>query len=172
MKLQPNPSENGSAMIEFAVSTIVFFMLMLGCIGIAMAFYSYEVVNEYARDASRYAIVHGNGCSYLGADGKTIESCSIGAGDTTGPPPTVGPADAALLAYINNEIYPGIHAGSLSVATTYTHAPGLTSCFATNCNGGGDQVTVTVSYPYLYAIPFIPQRSFTMNATSTMIISQ
>jgi Flp pilus assembly protein TadG len=150
-------------MIEFALSVIVLVVLVFGCIGVAMAYYTYEVVNQYARDASRYAIVHGN--AFLKGDGT---SCNIGTGGTS----STAPANVALGAYLNHEIYPGINGANLQVTTNYTHAPGLTSCFATNCNGGGDQVTVTVSYPYLYHLPFIPQRNFTMFGSSTMVISQ
>lgn len=145
-------------MIEFLISVIVLITLIFGCIAVAMAFYSYEVLNEYARDASRYAMVHGNACN-----SPINGNCSIGTGTN---------ANSALKTYLNNQIFPGINGNNLVVTTTYTHAPGLTGCYATNCNGPGDQVTVAISYAYLYVIPFIPQRSFTMHANSTMIISQ
>ncbi len=121
-----------------------------------MALYTYEVVNEYARDASRYAIVHGTGC--IKSDGS---SCSIDSAPNT-----------ALKTYLNNQIFPGINGGNLTVTTTYGPPPGLTSCLGASCNSAGNQVTVNVAYPYLYRIPFVPQRSFTMHGTSTMIISQ
>lgn len=154
----PRPSEHGAAVIEFLASVIVLFTLIFGCIAVSMAFYTYEVINEYARDASRDAIVHGNGCNSL-----SNGACSIGTGAT---------ANSALKTYLNHEIFPGINGPNLSISTTYAHGPGVTTCYAANCNGSGDQVTVTVSYPFLYAIPFVPQRSFTMNARSTMVISQ
>jgi Flp pilus assembly protein TadG len=154
----PHASEQGAATVEFTISVIVLFTLVFGSIVVAMAFYTYEVINEYARDASRYAIVHGIGCS-----SPINGNCSIGTGAA---------ANLALKTYLNNEIFPGINGNNLHVVTTYAHAPGLTTCFANNCNGAGDQVTVTVSYPYLYAVPFIPSQSFTMYASSTMVISQ
>jgi Flp pilus assembly pilin Flp len=167
----PHPSERGAAAVEFALSAIVLFGLIFGCITLALAFYTYEVVNGYARDASRYAIVHGNGC--------VVNSCNIGLGDnfyipSGGGSETSGtaPADTKLFAYLNNEIFPGINGTKLTVATAYGTSPAEFSCSVPNCNGAGDQVTVTVSYPYLYAIPFIPQQSFTMSASSTMTISQ
>lgn len=154
--------EQGVGSVEFAFSAIVVFTLLFGVIGLAMAFYSYEVVNEYARDASRYAIVHGAACIAQ----PSGSSCSIGTGST---------ANTALKTYLNNQIYPGINGANLTITTTYAMAPGATQCTtypSTTCNGPGDQVTVSVAYPYLYALPFIPQRSFTMHASSTMIISQ
>ena len=160
----PHPSEHGAVAIEFALSIIILVILIFGCIGVAMGFYTYEVVNEYARDASRYAIVHGNGC-IIKSGGNAGNSCSIGTATT----PT---ANAALKTYLNNQIYPGINGNNLTVNATYTHGPGATICSVAACNGAGDQVTVQVTYPYLYSIPFIPQNSFTMSATSTMVISQ
>lgn len=155
-------SEVGAAAIEFAVSAIVLFMLVFGCIGLAVAYYTYEVINQYARDASRYAITHGNGCTIETA-GSVGNSCSIGTGTT---------ANSALKTYLNTEILPGINGGNLAVTTTYTHAPGATTCTNANCNGAGDQVTVLVTYPYLYNLPFVSSNSFTMHGTSTMIIAQ
>lgn len=158
VRTHPLPSEQGAAAIEFTISVVVLFTLIFGCIAVALAFYTYEVLNEYARDASRYAIVHGNGCN-----SPINGNCSISTGAT---------ANTALTTYLNHQIFPGINGTKLTVTTSYTTAPGLTTCFATNCNGAGDQVTVKISYPYLYAVPFVPQRSFTMNASSTMIITQ
>jgi Flp pilus assembly protein TadG len=160
MQTRPHQSEEGSTMLEFAFSAVVFFILLFGTISVMMAFYIYEVVNQYARDANRYAIVHGADCTASGS------SCSIGTGST---------ANTALKTYLNNQIYPGINGANLTVSTTYAMAPGAGQCTtypATTCNGPGDQVTVTVTYPYIYHVPFIPQRSFTMQGTSTMIISQ
>ena len=116
-------------MIEFLVSVIVLVTLLFGCIGIAMAFYTYEVVNQYARDASRYAIVHGNACN-----SPINGNCSIGTGGDSS-----APASRALKTYLNNQIFPGINGANIAVSTAYTHAPGLASCFVpTDCNGPGD----------------------------------
>lgn len=170
----PCDSERGAAMIEFAISAIVLFTLVFGTIAVAMGFYTYEVINQYARDASRYAIVHGAGCNSP-ANGN----CSIGVGDNYYTPqgggtetPGTAPADTRLTSYLNNELFPGINGTQLAVTTAYAPGPGAASCSIANCNGAGDQVTVTVSYNYLYAVPFIPSRTFTMYGSSTMIISQ
>ena len=80
---------------------------------------------------------------------------------------------AALKPFLNNQIYPGINGNNLTVNTTYAPGPGAGSCSNPGvCNGAGDQVTVQVTYPYLYNIPFVPRNSFTMNGSSTMVISQ
>lgn len=155
------PSERGAIAIEFAISAIILSIIVFGCIGVALAFYTYEVVNQYARDASRYAMVHGSNCNSQ----TTGSSCSIGTGST---------ANSDLKSYLNNEIYPGINGNNLQITTTYGPGPGASSCNGPGgvCNGPGDQVTVQVSYQYLYNIPFIPQRLINMQGTSSMVISQ
>lgn len=172
-RLPLRDSERGSSMLEFALSTVILFTLILGSIVVCMAFYTYEVTNQYARDASRYAIVHGAGCSYV--SGGKAASCSI----ATSCSPNAGAtayvctgANTALATYLNNEIYPGINGNNLVVSTSYAKAPGATQCTVTDCNGAGDQVTVTVTYPYLYTVPFIPSRLIHMSGNSTMVISQ
>ena len=162
----PPPSERGSIAIEFALSVIILAILIFGTIGVAMGFYTYEVVNEYARDASRYAMVHGAGC-IIQSGVNAGNSCAIG-------PATTPTANTVLMTYLNHQIYPGINGPTLQVTTTYAHGPGATICNAplTGCNGTGDQVTVSVTYQYLYNIPFVPARFINMNGTSTMVISQ
>ncbi len=160
--LHSHPSERGSIAIEFALSVVILAVLVFGCIAVAMGFYTYEVVNEYARDASRYAIVHGNGCTK-----PDTTSCSIGTGGGQS-----APASVALKNYLNNQIYPGINGNNLLVTTTYALGPGATVCSVPACNGAGDQVTVSVQYQYLYNIPLIPARLINMNGVSTMVISQ
>jgi Flp pilus assembly protein TadG len=156
-------------MLEFALTAVIVFTLIFGCMVLALGLYTYEVVNQYARDASRYAMVHGAGCQEA-AHGNA--SCSICTG--VAPAASCSTANAALKTFLNSELYPGINGSNLSVNAVYGLSPAETAncTVPTTCNGTGDQVAVTVSYPYLYAIPFVPRRSFTMNATSTMTISQ
>lgn len=46
-------------MAEFGVVAVVFFTLLIGIIEMAQAVYSYSSVSAAAREAVRYAIVHG-----------------------------------------------------------------------------------------------------------------
>ena len=103
-------------MLEFAFSAVILFILLFGSIGVTMALYTYEVVNQYARDASRYAIVHGDDCSIPP--------------DFTPPAPSAqaerphAPANVALKTYLNHQIFPGINGANLTVTTAYAIAPG------------------------------------------------
>ncbi len=51
--------ERGQAMIESAVTTMVFFLLVLGVVEFGRVMYTYHSVCHAARMGTRYAIVHG-----------------------------------------------------------------------------------------------------------------
>lgn len=148
-------SEEGSSIFEFALTFIVVMGLIFGIMQLCLAFYTYQVVNEYAREGARYAIVHGSNC-FL-ANGTT--SCH-------------NDSNAQLQTVVQNYGYPGITASNVSVTATNTFAPGQTACLTASCQGTGDQITVTVTYPYTLSVPFIPSKIWTMSSSSTMIISQ
>jgi hypothetical protein len=147
--------DQGSSIVEFALTIVVVMSLLLGVMQICLAFYTYEVMNEYARAGARYAIVHGSNCLLPGGG-----NCQAGQG---------APSVSTVVQGYN---YPGIKPASLTVTPSNTFAPGQTKCLTTGCLGTGDQVTVTVSYTYKLAVPFIPSKSWTMSSSSTMIISQ
>lgn len=147
-------NEDGSSIVEFILVFLVVMELLFGVMQLCLAFYSYEVISEYARAGARYAMVHGSTC--LLANGSSCYN------DT----------DAELQAVIRSINYPGITTSNVVVTAGHTFAPGRTSCLTASCLGAGDQITVNVAYAYKLSIPFIPAKSFTMSSTSTMIISQ
>jgi Flp pilus assembly protein TadG len=148
--------DDASSIVEFALITAVVMSLLLGVMQICLAFYTYEVINEYARAGARYAIVHGSNCAFPNGS-----SCQAG----TGSNPT-------LQTVVRGFGYSGINSSNVTVTSSNTHAPGQTSCLTTGCLGTGDQVTVTVTYAYKLAVPYLPTKSWTMSSSSTMIISQ
>ena len=144
--------ESGSSIVEFAMASIILFTLVFGVMAICLALYSYNVVSEAAREATRYAIVRGSKCN-------SFTDCNI---DQTG-----------LQTYVQGIGFPGITPSSLTVAATATSATG-TVCTATltPCNKPGNPVQVTVTYTFPLVIPFVPSRTLTMSSTSQMTISQ
>lgn len=52
--------KRGQTLVEFAMVASVFLLLLFGIIQMARAVYSYNFVSYAARDATRYAIVHGS----------------------------------------------------------------------------------------------------------------
>ena len=148
-------NESGSSLVEFALSAVVLFMLIFGVIAICMALYTYNVVAETAREATRYAIVRGSHCSP-----GTFSNCNI---DQTG-----------LQTYVQSLGFPGINPSSLKVTASATTPITLITCTSTltPCNNPGSTVQVTVQYKFPLVIPFVPSRQLTMSSTSAMVISQ
>ena len=145
--------ERGSAIVEFAVGASLLFMVVFGIILMALALYTYNVVSESAREATRYAVVRGSACTSFG---------------------TACPATAAnIQTYVQSIGFPGINSNNLTATTAWSVYPAGGNCTpSASCNNPGNQVKVTVSYPFLLAIPFVPSRLLSMSSTSQMVISQ
>jgi Flp pilus assembly protein TadG len=138
-------AEAGSSIVEFALASIILFSLVFGVMAICFALYSYNVVSEAAREATRYAIVRGSAC-------KTLSNCSI---DQPG-----------LQTYVQGLGFPLININSPSPALT------ATASWPNGNKNPGSPVQVTVTYTFPLGIPFMPSRALTMSSTSQMIISQ
>jgi Flp pilus assembly protein TadG len=83
----------GATFVEFAIVALPMLMLTFGIIAFGMAVYSYSFVSNAARDAVRYAIVHGNA--------------------------SLSPASSSdIQQYVRSEAY-GLNSTGLSVATTW-----------------------------------------------------
>jgi Flp pilus assembly protein TadG len=145
--------ESGSAIVEFAVTSTILFTLLIGVTAICLALYSYNVVSEIAREATRYAIVRGSACN-------SFPDCNI---DQTG-----------LQTYVQGLGFPGINPAALTVAASATVPVTFTTCTGTlkPCNTPGSAVQVKVTYTFPVVIPFVPSRTLTMSSTSQMVISQ
>ena len=144
--------EQGSAMVETALIMIVLSMILFGLIEMCLALYSYHFVSDAAREASRYAMVHGSACKVSGV------SCTV----TTGQ----------IQTYVRNLGFPGIKP-TATVTTTYAAYPAGGTCSpSAACNNPGNLVTVLVSYNFPVSIPFVRTSVLTMTSTSSMVISQ
>jgi Flp pilus assembly protein TadG len=145
-------ADRGSSIVEFAMASIILFTLVFGVMAICLALYSYNVVSEAAREATRYAIVRGSACN-------SFTDCNV---DQTG-----------LQTYVQGIGFPGITPSSLTVTASAISATGAI-CTPTlkPCNNPGNPVKVTVTYTFPLVIPFVPRRTLTMSSTSQMTISQ
>jgi Flp pilus assembly protein TadG len=144
--------ERGTSTIEFALGATLLFMVVFGIIAMALALYTYNVVSESAREGARYAIVRGTDCHFASA-------C---------------PATAAnIQTYVQNLGFPAITPANLTAATVWSAYPAGGTCTpSASCKNPGNQVQVTVSYPFPVVIPFVPHRTLTMSSTAAMVISQ
>jgi Flp pilus assembly protein TadG len=137
--------ERGSALVEFAVAATATLTLTLGIIDCGRALYTYHLVSNGARLATRYAIVRGSNCSVAGC-----------------------PATSTSIQTYVRSVSPGISQSQLTVVTSYPTVGSACTGSAT----AGCPVRIQVSYPFKFIVSLLP--SFTMNMTSAsqMVISQ
>jgi Flp pilus assembly protein TadG len=149
--------ERGSAMLEIALSCLMFLSFLFGIMEISLAVYSYHVVAESAREATRYAIVRG---------GTFSNACTTPGWATC----QAQPAD--IQTYVRN-LNLGLNPNNVTVTTAWASYPaGVTCTPSASCNNPGNLVTVTVQYNFPLSIPFVPPRTLAMSSTSAMVISQ
>ena len=135
--------ESGGSMIEFALSFSALMTFVFCLLEMCIALYSYGMISESAREASRYAVVHGSTC-------LTSSSTSCTASATT------------INTYAKNLGLPNIGGGTLNVNTT----------FPDGTNVPGNRVNVSIQYTMPIKMPFVPTRSLSMTSASQMYILQ
>ncbi|HZL52763.1 MAG TPA: TadE/TadG family type IV pilus assembly protein [Terracidiphilus sp.] len=149
-------SEEGAAVVEMALSSMVLLSMLLGIIQMSLALYTYHFISEAAREGARYAIVRGSACT-------SVTNCNA--------------TSAQIQTYVQGLAFPGISSTQyMTVTTTWLSASttlptSWTSCGATQCNDPGNAVQVKVSYAFPLMLPFVSKSTLTMNSTSQMAIA-
>lgn len=156
--------EEGANLVEMALASAVLFAMLFGVFEMTLAFYSYHFVAEAAREATRWAIVRGSeSCTNT----PNLQNCNASGSD--------------IQTYVQTLGYPGINSGALTATTTFLCGGIPTSTGATWSTGGcssgapnapGNQVQVTVTYPFPLSIPFWQSTTLNVSSTSTMVIAQ
>ncbi len=146
-------NEQGSAMVEMALSLVILLTMLFGIMEMSLVLYAYHYISEAAREGTRYAIVRGESCMGFA---------------------TACPASSAdIQNYVQSLEYPGINPQQMTVTTAWSAYPAGGTCVpSAGCNNPGNQVQVTVNYAYPLAIPFLPATTINMSSTSQMVISQ
>lgn len=150
--------ESGAALIEFAISLVLFLMLILGVAQFSLAVYCYHFVSFTAQKAARYAIVRGSHWESACASANSF-NCDATA--------------ANVQDYVRGLTTPLINPNSITVSTTWpgtTPSGSTTGC--TPANKGGCIVNVNVRYPFNIHIPLVPSRTLQFSASSQMVIQQ
>ncbi|MGD1068193.1 MAG: TadE/TadG family type IV pilus assembly protein [Vulcanimicrobiaceae bacterium] len=139
-------NQRGQVLAEFAVASLAALLMFFGILDFARALYTYHLVAEGARLATRYAIVN------------SVAAC---AGTTPDP----------LQAYVAGTAFGTTP--SLLVVTT-TCPGGNTGCSSTASpyNGTGCLVSVTVTYSFHFIAPIVSLLVIPMTSRSQMVISQ
>lgn len=135
--------EEGSSLIEFAISVPILLTFFFGLIQVCIATYTRDALSECAREGTRYAMVHGSSC--LTASNA---SCTLAA--------------PAINTFAASASFPNIGGGTMTVNTTYPDGN----------ENPGSRVQVNVTYAYPFHIPYIPASTLSMNSTSVMYIVQ
>ncbi len=143
MKPGRHEGERGQALIEFALTIPVVFMVLFGIIDFGRALYAYDLVTNAARLGTRYAIVHGTSC--------TPSPCTATSGD--------------IQTYVQSMVT-GIDASSVTVVATWPAATGCAGGTATPLC----PVLVKVTYSFKFLLSF--SLTVPMTSKSQMIISQ
>jgi Flp pilus assembly protein TadG len=141
---------DGSTIIEFAVTLPLLFSLIFCFMEMCLALYSYNLISEAAREGTRYAMFRGASCST--SDGS---SCTVTA--------------TQVNSYVTALPWPNSAAGTLSAVTTYA-AAGSSTFTAGGSKATGSLVKVQVTYVFPIHMPFVPNHSLTMVSTSVATI--
>lgn len=139
--------ERGSALVEFALASVVALTLIFGVIECGRLLFEYHTVSNAARLGSRYAIVHGSDCS------ATLSTCQT--------------ASATDIANYVAGLSPGINPNN--VTTNWVNG---SACAGTPFMGAGCNVTVTVTYNFTSVIPLLNLKTIALTSSSTMVIAQ
>jgi Flp pilus assembly protein TadG len=135
--------ESGQAVIEIAIALPLIAAFIFSMIEISLAFYSYCMISETAREGTRYAVVRGATCVTL-----TNASCTA--------------STTSVNSFVSQLNWPNLGNGTLTPVTSYPDGN----------ENPGSRVQVTVKYVFPYNIPFAPKGSMNLASTSVMYIIQ
>lgn len=152
--------ERGASLVEFAISSGTLFMAAFGIFEFAFAIYTYMFVVSAAQQGARYAIVRG--AHWGGTACASVSSFECNATSDN------------IQAYVRSLASPGITPASITVNTTWPqlNTDGTATGCADTANSPGCEVKISVSYPFVFPLPYISTSSFTFTGTSEMTIQQ
>lgn len=150
--------EDGSVLVELAVTCTLLTTLVFGVFEMCLGLYAYNVVSNTARQGSRWAIVHGSeSCKNT----PNLTDCNATPGEIR--------SYVASLGFLNISSS-DVTVSWLGATTSGSPATTTWSACATRCNEPGNEVQVTVTYPYTLNIPF--KQTLNLTSSSTLVISQ
>ncbi len=97
MRSRSSRRQAGQSTVEFALSGLLFFMILAGVLDVGRAVWYFSSMQEGVREATRYAIVHGSKAS-----------TQVGPGNTGG-----------LTTIVKNYAGSGLNTSNLAVTSTY-----------------------------------------------------
>jgi Flp pilus assembly protein TadG len=138
--------QRGATLPETALILTVLLALTFGVIDFGRAAYAYAFVAQLAREGSRWAMVRGGQCSKL-------DNCNAG--------------QSQIQTYVRGLSEGATNPNNITVTATWPKCPPGSSG-----NSPGCVVSVSVTYPFTFMLPFLPSLQLNMSSTSQMVISQ
>jgi Flp pilus assembly protein TadG len=143
-------SEDGGSMIEFALVSTAMMSFVMVVMQLCLAFYSFGMITDCAREATRWAITRGSTCQT-----SALASCTT----TT----------TAISNYAKGLGYPNIGGGTMTVTTTF---PDTYNSVA-NCETPSVcRVMVTITYSVPIKLPLVPKNAISLSTASQMYFVQ
>jgi Flp pilus assembly protein TadG len=162
----------GQSLVEFALVFPIFLAILIGMVDVGRAVWANNAVANAAREAARYAIVHG---------GSKTNPCPVGPPVTSGDNRTEIPPASATCPYPSPS-KEGIYQAALSFATAAGFPVTVEVCYGDGCSGDtdaqdatnarGTPVTVRVASIVPMIVPqLVGIDQIDVDATSTMLVS-
>lgn len=136
------PRTAAQALVEFALVAPIFFLLLFAIIDFGRYVYYVQIINNAAREGTRYAIVHGN-------EGFPLSG-----------PGTPDPDGDNVKAVVRNYAIGVIGGAALDIAPSWPDGIGR-----------GKTVSVHVTYQFRSVIPIVPLPAVPIRGESTLVIN-
>jgi TadE-like protein len=175
----------GQALVEFALAAPVFFFVSFGLIELGRAVYYTQILDNAARDGTRYAVVHGfqsfcpsgpmpggdvNPCDPNGTRViDTVKARAIGVTNKSG-------ALVAHVKWCDATLYqtdpPQSTCGDYDLTTHASVPCGSWSGLGDGDNNRGQIVTVCISYTYdALLAAYLPIPDFTVSGRASLVVN-
>lgn len=136
--------QRGSTMAETGFVITALLTVMFGIIDFGRALYTYSFVSQLARQGARWGIVRGVDCAY-------VDHCNASQSDIQTYVQSLSEGATTASSFT-------VHANWGTTACNTSHTPGCT-------------LTVTVSYPFSFMLPYLPSPSLTFSSSSSMLVA-
>lgn len=162
--------EHGQALVEFALTLPVFLLILVAIFDLGHVVWANDALSNAAREAARYAVVHGGSPSTACPAGPPFDPGSVPAATATCPYPS--PSRAAIeeiaarsLIGVGGDVSISVCYGRVSPCSGNVDETGAT-------NGRGTPVTVSISATVSLAAPaLLGLGPISLSTASTMIVS-
>ena len=156
----------GQALVETALILPLFLALLMGIVDMGRAVWATTSLSSAAREAARYAIVHGGSASNPCPVGPAGPDAVIPTASSSCPYPS--PSKQSVIDVATGAAM----AGGSNVSVTVCYGNGCTGNTDSGTNARGQSVTVTVTSSVHLVVPALLGRSsFNLSGTSTMMVN-